>query len=110
VLALSKAGYKEITLLGQNVNSYRYTPPAGDAAGDPNHRQQQQQQQQHGIMSKGFSTIYKPPPTATYDFADLVQAGRCDLSSTFNFKLLSSLMALFVILSLFLIPSASCQR
>jgi hypothetical protein len=87
VLALSKAGYKEITLLGQNVNSYRYTPAAGDAAGDSNHRQQQQQQQQqHGIMSKGFSTIYKPPPAATFDFADLVQAGGCDLSSHFQLQ------------------------
>jgi tRNA A37 methylthiotransferase MiaB len=70
VEALSKAGYKEITLLGQNVNSYRYTPTTDDGTGV-----KQQQQQQQGIMSKGFSTIYKPPPSALYDFADLVHAG-----------------------------------
>ena len=64
------AGYKEITLLGQNVNSYRYSPIAEDNAG-----LKQQQQQQHGVMSKGFSTIYKPPPAAAHDFADLVHAG-----------------------------------
>ena len=70
VHALSVAGYKEITLLGQNVNSYRYNPVQ-----DIDSMKKQQQQQQHGVMSKGFSTIYKPPPAAVYDFADLVHAG-----------------------------------
>jgi hypothetical protein len=77
VLALSNAGYKEITLLGQNVNSYRYTPAVDDAGNHHQHQQQKEQQQsQYGVMSKGFSTIYKPPPAAAYDFADLVQAGK----------------------------------
>jgi hypothetical protein len=73
VHALSVAGYKEITLLGQNVNSYRYNPVQD--VDSMKQQQQQQQQQQHGVMSKGFSTIYKPPPAAVYDFADLVHAG-----------------------------------
>ena len=85
VEALSRAGYKEITLLGQNVNSYRYTPTADDGTGVKQQQQQEKQQQQQqqppppqqqqGVMSKGFSTIYKPPPSALYDFADLVHAG-----------------------------------
>ena len=69
VEALSRAGYKEITLLGQNVNSYRYTPTADDGTGVKQQQQPQQEQQQpppqQGVMSKGFSTIYKPPNSFT---------------------------------------------
>ena len=80
VHALSVAGYKEITLLGQNVNSYLDKPvqnvdPMKQQQQQQHQQQKQQQQQQHGVMSKGFSTIYKPPPAAVYDFADLVHAG-----------------------------------
>jgi tRNA A37 methylthiotransferase MiaB len=48
VRALAEQGVKEITLLGQNVNSYRYLATDMAAPADPTN------------LAPGFKTVYKP--------------------------------------------------
>ena len=61
VKQLSDAGIKEITLLGQNVNSYRDLSEASTVSAD------------HSKLSEGFKTIYKPK-IGGKRFTDLLDA------------------------------------
>lgn len=60
ILALSQQGFKEVTLLGQNVNSYNDKSEFEDTQALPKIE-----------MAKGFSTIYKTP-TAGVTFSQLI--------------------------------------
>lgn len=67
---MSAQGCKEITLLGQNVNSYAYEEEEETSTTTTTTTTTEQQQQ----LSRGFSTIYKQqqPSKTTTTFAQLV--------------------------------------
>uniref|UniRef100_G3MLM2 CDK5RAP1-like protein n=1 Tax=Amblyomma maculatum TaxID=34609 RepID=G3MLM2_AMBMU len=64
VRALSDQGVKEVTLLGQNVNSYRDTSAESQALID-------RSRDGPAVLSRGFRTIYKLP-SGGLRFADLL--------------------------------------
>eukprot|EP00878_Enallax_costatus_P021379 GHUV01022629.1.p1 GENE.GHUV01022629.1~~GHUV01022629.1.p1 ORF type:complete len:498 (+),score=140.32 GHUV01022629.1:314-1807(+) len=78
---LSQQGIKEITLLGQNVNSYADFSAAAAAAGPQQHHQQpphsrsttDQQHSQQLYYAPGFRSVYQPKRQGAVGFAELLE-------------------------------------
>ncbi|KAK9848481.1 hypothetical protein WJX84_012363 [Apatococcus fuscideae] len=66
VQRLSDSGFKEVTLLGQNVNSY------ADFSHVPGSRPVPDQQDPFAAYAQGFSSVYKPRRQGAKTFADLL--------------------------------------
>ena len=60
VKALSGAGVKEVTLLGQNVNSYSYRSPGSGGGGLSPAPRRPDDDEPFGVYAAGFESVYKP--------------------------------------------------
>ncbi|CAG9463484.1 unnamed protein product [Pedinophyceae sp. YPF-701] len=70
---LSQAGYKEVTLLGQNVNSYADVSGAAAPGSSPRPgRAEEAADPFAGVYARGFRSVYKPRRDGATTFAQLL--------------------------------------
>lgn len=72
VKALSGAGVKEVTLLGQNVNSYSYRSPGSGGGGLSPAPRRPDDDDPFGVYAAGFESVYKPRRHGAANFAELL--------------------------------------